>query len=82
VKTHLLLGYVRTYIILPSTIYGLGSGPVFSAGLANPHSVQIPQLIKSGLARGRVGVIGKGENVWPHVHISDIADLYMVNKSH
>jgi nucleoside-diphosphate-sugar epimerase len=69
-------GYVRTYIVLPSTIYGLADGPVFKAGLANPISQQVPQLIRGGLGRGRAGTIGKGKNVWPHVHINDIANLF------
>jgi hypothetical protein len=72
------LGYVRIYIILPSTIYGLATGPIFSENLANPHSVQIPTLIKSSIDRGRAGMIGNGLNVWPHVHIDDIADLFLI----
>jgi len=71
-------GYARTYIILPSTIYGLAKGPLFSAGLANPHSVQIPQLIKAGIQRGQAGVVGKGINLWPNVWIDDVADLFIV----
>jgi hypothetical protein len=64
-------GYVKTYIVLPSTIYGIASGPLVDAGFANPHSVQIPGQIKLGLVRGQAGVTGEGKNVWPHVHIDD-----------
>jgi nucleoside-diphosphate-sugar epimerase len=70
--------YVRTYIVLPSTIYGLATGPIFDAKVANPHSIQVPALIKASIDRGRAGVIGSGNNVWPHVHINDIANLFLV----
>lgn len=71
-------GYVRTYIVLPSTIYGLATGSIFDAKVANPHSIQVPALIKASIDRGRAGVIGSGNNVWPHVHINDIANLFLV----
>ena len=71
-------GYVKTYIILPSTIYGIYSGKLVDLGIQNPHSIQIPKLIQLGKERGQAGVCGKGENTWPHVHINDIADLYIV----
>lgn len=50
------IGYVRTFITLPSTIYGVGQGPVYDAGLANKHSIQIPSLIRAALDRGVAGV--------------------------
>jgi nucleoside-diphosphate-sugar epimerase len=71
-------GYVRTYIVFPSTIYGIATGPIFDAEVANPHSIQVPELIKASIDRGRAGVIGEGNNVWPHVHINDIAELFLV----
>ena len=64
-------GYVRSHIILPSTIYGIAKGPLFDAGVSNPHSIQIPMLIKGSLDRGRAGVVGKGLALWPDVHIDD-----------
>ena len=64
-------GYVHTYIVLPSTIYGIASGPLVDAGLQNAHSQQIPTLVKLSLARGRAGMIGQGKNLWPNVHIND-----------
>ncbi|OAX38403.1 NAD(P)-binding protein [Rhizopogon vinicolor AM-OR11-026] len=70
-------GYARTYIILPSTIYGIANTSLVSLGLQNPHSQQIPLLIKTGLARGQGGVVGKGLNVWPSIHIDDTATLYI-----
>jgi nucleoside-diphosphate-sugar epimerase len=68
---------VRTYIVLPSAIYGLASGPIFSAGLANRQSVFVPWVVKAAIAHGQVGVFGEGTNVWPFVHIDDTADMYM-----
>ncbi|KAJ7796950.1 NAD-binding protein [Mycena olivaceomarginata] len=69
-------GYVKTYIILPSTIYGLASGRFVDAGLQNPHSMQIPALISASLDRGQAGMVGEGKNIWPNVEIHELADLY------
>ncbi|KAI0661778.1 NAD-P-binding protein [Cubamyces menziesii] len=71
-------GYVRSHIILPSTIYGIAKGPLFDAGVSNPHSIQIPLLIKASLARKQAGMVGEGKALWPDVHIDDVADLYIV----
>lgn len=71
-------GYVKTYIILPSTIYGIAKGKLIDAGLTNPHSQQIPSLIKVSLARGQGGMVGTGQNLWPNVEIHEVADLYSV----
>jgi nucleoside-diphosphate-sugar epimerase len=77
VSSNVSTGYVRTYIVLPGAIYGLASGPVFSAGLAHRQSAPIPWIIKASLARGTVGGFGEGTNVWPYVHIDDTASLYV-----
>ncbi|EKM58500.1 uncharacterized protein PHACADRAFT_193621 [Phanerochaete carnosa HHB-10118-sp] len=71
-------GYLRAYIILPSTIYGIEKNPLVDAGIQNPFSIQIPMLIKASLARGRAGMVGKGLPFWPDVHIDDVADLYII----
>jgi len=71
-------GYVKVYIILPSTIYGIATGEFVDRGIQNPHSLQIPGLIQVSLSRGRAGMVGKGKNVWPNVHIDEVADLYIV----
>lgn len=73
-----LTGYVKTYIILPSTIYGISSTPLVDLGVQNPRSQQIPALVNASLDRKQGGMIGKGLNVWPNVHIDDVADLYIV----
>ncbi|KAI0696908.1 NAD(P)-binding protein [Cytidiella melzeri] len=71
-------GYVRTYIILPSTIWGIAKNELVDAGIANPHSQQIPALIRAALARGQAGVVGKGVPYWPNVNIEQQADLYTI----
>ncbi|KIM91255.1 hypothetical protein PILCRDRAFT_811776 [Piloderma croceum F 1598] len=70
-------GYVKSYIVLPSTIYGLATGKLVDMGVQNRHSVQIPFLINASLARGQAGIVGEGKNVWPNVHIDETADLYI-----
>ncbi|KAJ7034973.1 hypothetical protein C8F04DRAFT_1099651 [Mycena alexandri] len=70
-------GYLKTYIILPSTIYGFASGPLVDAGLQNPRSQQIPKLVEVSLKRKQGGMVGKGKNWWGNVHIDDVADLYI-----
>lgn len=64
-------GYVRAYFVTPGTIYGIASGKFVDAGLANKHSIQVPALIKTSLDRGQAGMIGKGLNIWPNVHIDE-----------
>jgi hypothetical protein len=64
-------GYVKTYIVLPGTIYGLASGPLVDLGIQNPRSQQIPRLIQRSLERGRAGMVGEGKNIWPNVHITE-----------
>jgi nucleoside-diphosphate-sugar epimerase len=62
---------IRAMVICPSLIYGHGSG-------LNPHSIQIPTLVRRAKEFGAVRVIGKGLNHWSNVHIDDLADLYLL----
>ncbi|RDX55262.1 NAD-P-binding protein [Lentinus brumalis] len=71
-------GYVRAYLVLPSTIYGLARGPLVDAEIMNPQSQQIPALIIASLQRKRAAMVGEGKNIWPNVHIDDVAHLYEV----
>ncbi|KAK7692428.1 hypothetical protein QCA50_004053 [Cerrena zonata] len=71
-------GYVKSYIILPSTIYGLANNPLVEAGIQNPKSIQIPTVIKTSLERKHAGMVGKGIALWPNVSNDDVADLYIV----
>ncbi|KAI0267720.1 hypothetical protein BC834DRAFT_821772 [Gloeopeniophorella convolvens] len=71
-------GYVRTYIVLPSTIYGIATGKLFDLGISNPYSVQIPAAIKASVDRGQGGVVGEGKNIWPHVEIHEQAEAFQI----
>ncbi|KAJ5411383.1 uncharacterized protein N7487_005742 [Penicillium crustosum] len=61
---------VPTYIVVPPTIYGEGSGPVATI------SQQVPNLAREAIKRKQAIVIGKGDGIWNHVHILDLAPLY------
>ncbi|KAI0737098.1 NAD(P)-binding protein [Daedaleopsis nitida] len=71
-------GFARTHIVAPSTIYGLAQHALVAAGVSNPHSIQVPALIKAAFDRKRAGVVGPGKALWPDVHIDDVAQLYIV----
>ncbi len=70
---NLILSYrdkgCRPVIICPSLIYGLGRG-------VEPHSMQVPLLIRLARKRGCAAYAGLGENVWSNVHIDDLVMLY------
>jgi nucleoside-diphosphate-sugar epimerase len=62
---------VRSIVIAPSLIYGLGQG-------LNSHSIQVPWLIKLAKKFDVAKYIGQGENRWANVHIDDLMTLYML----
>jgi nucleoside-diphosphate-sugar epimerase len=62
---------VRSAVICPSNIYGVGSG-------LKPDSVQIPFLAANARSQGVVQIVGAGLNVWSNVHIDDVVDLYLL----
>ncbi|KZT03271.1 NAD(P)-binding protein [Laetiporus sulphureus 93-53] len=70
-------GYTKTYIVLPSTIYGIATHPLAQAGISNPHSIQIPNIIRVSIERKQAGMVGLGKSLWPDVHIDDLAELYI-----
>ncbi|KHN98994.1 NAD dependent epimerase/dehydratase family protein [Metarhizium album ARSEF 1941] len=61
---------VPTYIVVPPTIYGEGSGPFSTI------SQQVPNLVREAMRRKQAVVIGAGSGIWNHVHILDLAPLY------
>lgn len=71
-------GYVKTYIILPSMVWGPATGKLVDLGIRKLHSMLIPALVKLGEARGQAGVAGKGLNTWPQIHVDEMADLYII----
>jgi nucleoside-diphosphate-sugar epimerase len=62
---------VRSVVIAPSLIYGLGHG-------LNSQSIQVPWLIKVAKKFGVAKHIGAGENRWANVHIDDLMALYVL----
>ncbi|KAM0438570.1 hypothetical protein ACHAPT_001322 [Fusarium lateritium] len=62
---------VQTYNIMAPTIFGLGSGSF------NRYSIQIPVMAHVAIQTGEVSVIGDGETIWSHVHVEDLAMLFM-----
>jgi len=71
-------GYVRSFIILPSAIYGVATGSLVDLGISNPHSILVPYIVRASLERGQGGMIGEGKNLWPNVEIHETADLFIV----
>ena len=69
VETGLDFG-VKTYIIMPPTIYGIGTGHF------NQQSIQIPAMIRSALKTKQAEVLGDGKASWDHVHVVDLANFY------
>jgi nucleoside-diphosphate-sugar epimerase len=61
---------VPTHIIMPPTIYGVGTG------LFNKLSIQVPTLIRTALKLGHAVVVGEGKSTWDYVHVADLAKLY------
>ena len=62
---------VRSIVIAPSLVYGLGHG-------LNSHSMQVPWLIQVAKKFGVAKHIGPGENRWANVHIDDLVALYVL----
>ncbi|WGF86582.1 NAD-dependent epimerase/dehydratase family protein [Marinivivus vitaminiproducens] len=62
---------VRSAVLCNTLIYGRGLG-------AQPDSIQVPYLVRQARASGVARHVGRGLNVWSHVHIEDLADLYVL----
>jgi nucleoside-diphosphate-sugar epimerase len=62
---------IRSIVICPTMIYGRGTG-------FHQSSNQIPMLIGQAKKDGAGRHIGRGSNRWSNVHISDLADLYLL----
>ncbi|KAK2060058.1 NAD dependent epimerase/dehydratase [Colletotrichum caudatum] len=61
---------VKTYIMMPPTIYGRGTG------LFNQGSIQIPSIIRGAIKAGASEYVGDGKACLGHVHVTDLALLY------
>ncbi|KAJ6125536.1 hypothetical protein N7471_012853 [Penicillium samsonianum] len=69
VETGISLG-VKTYIVVPPTIYGKGDGPFATL------SQQVPNLARLARKLGVAAVIESGKGIWNHVHIADLSTFY------
>ena len=56
-------------VVIPTMIYGTGLG-------LKKTSIQVPMLERVARQRGHGVYIGAGENIWSHVHIADLVELY------
>ncbi|KAL8918673.1 MAG: hypothetical protein Q9208_007234 [Pyrenodesmia sp. 3 TL-2023] len=63
---------VNTYIIMPPTIYGTGTGHF------NRLTIQAPAMMRSALKTGQVMQLAPDNAIAEHVHVEDLADLYLV----
>ena len=62
---------VNTALVFPGIIYGQGQGPV------NQRSIQIPNLAKAVIQRGRGVQVGQGLSRWADVHVQDVGSLFV-----
>ncbi len=62
--------YVKTIIIAPPAIFGIGDG------YDHRLSAQIPLLIKFSIGHGQAFSVYDGNYIWNHVHVRDLANLY------
>lgn len=62
---------VKTAIVCPLTIYGLGRGP------DKQRSHQIPELIRTSLEKGYVPKVNEGKTHWGYVYVHDLSALYL-----
>lgn len=67
-------GLIKTYLMVPPTVFGVGLGPLAERRM----SIQIPRLVHRALIRRRAQFVGQGRNVWPNVHVADLAELYLI----
>ncbi|KAJ7610622.1 hypothetical protein DFH06DRAFT_1065094 [Mycena polygramma] len=71
-------GYIKSYIVLPTTVYGLAKGPLVEAGIQKEQTGLMPLIIGASLARGQGGSVGEGKNIWYNVEVYDLADLFIM----
>ena len=62
---------MRTWIVFPSTVWGLADNTFVKQGLQKPYSLQVPRRIKMAIKLGKAVYVGEGKNVWAHVHIDE-----------
>lgn len=63
---------VKTAILSPPLIHGIGKGPV------KKRSIQIPILIENILQRGTAFQVLEGKNIWNSIHVDNLATAIVV----
>jgi nucleoside-diphosphate-sugar epimerase len=61
---------IRTAVVFPPLIYGPGEGPV------KRRSVQVPELARVALTRGKAVQVGEGLSRWGNIHVRDVAKVF------
>ncbi|OAG05407.1 NAD(P)-binding protein [Paraphaeosphaeria sporulosa] len=64
-------GKIFTAIVCPPAISGPGRGP------DNQRSVQAYELTKATLKRGKGFQVNAGQNIWHHVHVQDLSNVFL-----
>jgi nucleoside-diphosphate-sugar epimerase len=62
---------IKTLVIMSPVIYGIGTGLYKKIGASI-------FFLRGIVSAGSGLVVGKGDGVWNHVHIEDVADLYVL----
>ncbi|KAH8656814.1 hypothetical protein BGZ61DRAFT_540781 [Ilyonectria robusta] len=70
-------GHIRSYILVPTVVFGKPSGLIHQQGLANLTSMGIGAIISAALGRRAVGRVGPAETLWSLVHVDDVASLLL-----
>jgi nucleoside-diphosphate-sugar epimerase len=65
-------GKIKTAIVCPPTIYGVGRGP------DNIRSIQLDLLTRYILKRKKAAHVGEGANIWSEVHVRDLSVLFLL----
>ncbi|KAL9582321.1 MAG: hypothetical protein Q9203_005544 [Teloschistes exilis] len=63
---------VHTYILMPPTIYGTGTG------LFNRTTIQVPTIMRAALKQKQVWQLASDEVDVEHVHVEDLSGLYVL----
>lgn len=66
-----LAGKAKVAIMLPPTIYGLGTGPF------NRLSIDVPAWIRESLKEGQVKLYGEEHYIWNDIHIRNLVQAYL-----
>lgn len=62
---------MKTYLVIPSNVWGLASGRLVDVGVQNPQSKLIPTITRGDLDKGKAMIVGEGKNIWGHVQIDE-----------